>query len=95
QLDVENLKRAVYFNGADVVRGAILLFAAKADVDPAPMIAQIEGWVAPQFPVKGEDLVERGVAPGPQVGELLREIEAWWIEQNFKPSKDECLRRIV
>jgi len=35
------------------------------------------------LPVSGGDVTARGVAPGPQVGEILRAFECWWIGQGF------------
>lgn len=43
------------------------------------------------FPVQGRDLLELGIAEGPELGRLLDEIEDWWAEQNFMPGKKECL----
>ena len=49
-------------------------------------------WALPAFPVKGQDLLARGVAPGPRVGALLRELEAAWIASNFTISREGLLR---
>jgi poly(A) polymerase len=49
-------------------------------------------WAPPAFPVKGQDLLARGVAPGPSVGALLRELEASWIASNFTISREDLLR---
>jgi poly(A) polymerase len=40
-------------------------------------------WQPPVCPISGQDILARGVAPGPQVGEILREFEAWWIANDF------------
>ncbi len=42
-----------------------------------------ERWRAPRFPLGGRDLVRAGAANGPAIGELLRAIEAWWVEHDF------------
>lgn len=39
------------------------------------------GWITaplPPFPLGGDDLQALGIAPGPQMGKLLRAAEAWW-----------------
>ena len=50
-----------------------------------------ERWQPPSLPVKGRDLVKLGLAPGPEIGELMAALEAWWIEQDFAPDHRACL----
>jgi tRNA nucleotidyltransferase/poly(A) polymerase len=57
------------------------------------MLQLPERWLCPQMPVKGQDLVAAGFAPGPEVGAALRHIEDWWIASDFKPGKDELLQQ--
>ncbi len=45
------------------------------------------GWQAPVCPFSGKDILARGVASGPQVGEILREFEAWWIANDFPSAR--------
>jgi len=40
-------------------------------------------WVAPTFPLKSADLVQRGVAKGPALGVALRAAEEAWIDGDF------------
>jgi poly(A) polymerase len=40
-------------------------------------------WPVPRLPLQGADIVSRGVAPGPRVGEILRRFEEWWIRMGF------------
>jgi poly(A) polymerase len=42
------------------------------------MLRRAEEWQGADFPIKGGDVVALGVAPGPRVSELLREVEEWW-----------------
>jgi poly(A) polymerase len=42
-----------------------------------------ECWSPPDFPVKGADVVARGVPKGPKVGAILRDLERWWIGAGF------------
>ena len=46
-------------------------------------IAALSGWTIPVFPLKGGEIVARGVKAGPQVARLMREIEAQWIAEGF------------
>ncbi|WP_137389733.1 CCA tRNA nucleotidyltransferase [Rhodoligotrophos defluvii] len=53
-----------------------------------------EQWPIPSFPLRGSDLLERGIKPGPEFGGLLRALEDWWIASDFAESRDELLARI-
>jgi poly(A) polymerase/tRNA nucleotidyltransferase (CCA-adding enzyme) len=33
----------------------------------------------PIFPLEGRDVLALGIAPGPRVGALLRQVRAWWL----------------
>jgi poly(A) polymerase len=58
------------------------------------MIATARNWPAPTLPVKGADVTALGVAPGPEVGQLLTAIEGWWIAGDFQANRDETLARL-
>jgi len=49
-------------------------------------------WRAPTFPLRGADLLALGVPPGPDMGETLRAVEAWWIAGDFAADEAACLR---
>ena len=46
-------------------------------------VAPLEGWEIPTFPLKGGDVVARGVTAGPEVSRILRAIETKWIDEDF------------
>ena len=48
--------------------------------------AALEDWAIPVFPLKGGDIVARGVKAGPQVARILREIEDRWVTEGFPNS---------
>tara|TARA_B100000686_G_scaffold353541_1_gene459573 strand:- start:387 stop:1646 length:1260 start_codon:yes stop_codon:yes gene_type:complete len=48
-------------------------------------------WVRPQCPISGEDVVALGIPEGPLVGQIVMEAETWWIDNNFKTSRQETL----
>ncbi len=52
-----------------------------AGADTAPLA----GWEIPRFPLKGGEIVARGISAGPEVARLLREIENRWIAEGFPP----------
>jgi poly(A) polymerase len=45
----------------------------------------LAGWEIPRLPLKGGEIVARGVAAGPDVARILREIEERWIAEGFPP----------
>ncbi|MBX7483696.1 CCA tRNA nucleotidyltransferase [Qipengyuania qiaonensis] len=57
--------------------------------DPSAII----GWEAPSFPLKGGEIVARGVGKGPEVARILQRIENRWVEEQFppRPRVDEML----
>ena len=97
--DGRALRRLLYRLGPENLRDVVLLDFARrrsAGGDPAPAtlaraLAEAGAWRAPRFPLKGRDLLALGVPHGPGVGELLDRVEAWWIEQDFRPSRADCL----
>ncbi|HEX7751397.1 MAG TPA: CCA tRNA nucleotidyltransferase [Novosphingobium sp.] len=46
-------------------------------------VSALEGWDIPQFPLKGGDIVARGVKAGPEVARTLRAVEDRWIAEGF------------
>lgn len=86
------LRRMIYRHGAENVRDALLLLASGARrFDLASALGVLAAWEAPIFPVQGSDLLKRGLPAGPRIGQILKEVEAWWEEQDFQPSRQACL----
>jgi len=46
-------------------------------------IAPLKGWEVPDLPLRGGEIVERGVASGPDVARVLRSVEERWIAEGF------------
>jgi len=53
------------------------LLLASADVAP------LTDWVTPELPLKGGEIVARGVSAGPQVARILQAVEKRWVEESF------------
>lgn len=43
----------------------------------------LAGWDIPTFPLKGGEIVARGVKAGPEVARVLRAVEAAWVSEGF------------
>ncbi|HYD70201.1 CCA tRNA nucleotidyltransferase [Azospirillum sp.] len=65
--------------------GPVALDAVKAALATADELESL------RFPLAGRDVLDLGVKPGPHIGTLLRQVEAWWIGQDFRPGREECL----
>lgn len=50
-------------------------------------ISALRDWDVPVFPLKGGDIVARGVKAGPEVARVLRAVEARWIAAGFADAK--------
>ena len=46
-------------------------------------IAPLIGWTIPTFPLKGGQIVARGVKAGPEVARILQAVEARWVAEGF------------
>lgn len=68
-----------YRLGTDPAVDRWLLHAA----DPIAGAQAIAAWPVPHFPLNGGAIVARGVAKGPEVARLRREVEEQWIAEGF------------
>jgi poly(A) polymerase len=48
-------------------------------------VAALHGWEVPTLPLKGGEIVARGVTAGPKVAKVLRQVEQRWVEEGFPP----------
>ncbi len=46
-------------------------------------IASLRNWTIPQFPLKGGEIVARGIKAGPQIARTLQAVEARWVAEGF------------
>ena len=45
--------------------------------------AALRDWAIPEFPLKGGEIVARGIKAGPEVARVLRRVESGWIAAGF------------
>jgi len=64
-----------YRFGRDEALDRLLITGA----DPAPL----DRWDIPVFPLKGGEIVGRGVAAGPDVARILQTVESRWVAEGF------------
>ena len=58
------------------------------------LLALAESWTPPPFPLTGEDVLKSGVPKGPMVGQVLREVEDWWIDHDFIDDKFSAIEKL-
>ena len=80
--------------GFAVVGGAAVFAVPQAPRASEDMTGVAGDWARPDLPIGGDDVTLLGVAKGPKVGELLRQVEAWWIDQDFPESRRAVLRKL-
>jgi poly(A) polymerase len=86
-----NSRQLLYHFGPDTARDLVLLH----DPERLPVLAQASAqWESPRFPLQGRDLLELGVPRGPRIGELLKDIERWWEDRDYRPTHEDCLREL-
>lgn len=58
------------------------------------LLKRAEVFVRPVFPLSGADVLAAGVAPGPKVGETLKQLEEVWVGSNFSFDRAKMLARL-
>ena len=95
EADLRAQRRALYRLGTELYRDLVLMRAA--ETSPASrrraraLLRLAARTKPPVFPIKGRDLRRLGVKRGPEIGRLLREVEAWWAAGDFRATRGACL----
>ncbi len=92
-------RRAVYALGIKTFSDRVkLAWAGAGRTATTPqwrgLLALGESWTPPAFPLTGEEVLKAGVPKGPMVGEVMREVEIWWIDQDFIEDKFSAIERL-
>ncbi|WP_072397186.1 CCA tRNA nucleotidyltransferase [Hyphomicrobium sp. CS1GBMeth3] len=97
--DEREARAFLYRFGVEAFRDGVLLAWARSDAAPDDALwrSRLElpdRWKVPSLPVRGADLLARGLAEGPAVGRIVRAFEDWWIEEDF-PENEVRLARAL
>lgn len=93
-LTVTSRRHALQKLGPEAYRDLLLLAAATRGtpaVELLEALAEAATWIVVPFPLKGRDLLEMGVAPGPDMGVMLASLEGWWAARDYRPTREDCL----
>jgi poly(A) polymerase len=90
---------SLYKDGGDTYRRRILLAWTFSGDGPAAQAWQerlgLPGcWSVPRLSVGGQDVIALGVPAGPRVGQLLRQLEHWWIAGNFAATETQLREKL-
>jgi poly(A) polymerase len=91
-------RRSLYRLGPCKFEAHVLL--ASADEGAAPddkrwreALRLADRWQAPEFPLRGTDITALGDVKGPEIGEMLRRLEAEWIASDFSLDREALLAK--
>jgi poly(A) polymerase len=97
-MSLKEMRRALYQVGAETFRDRVMLAWAEAGQAKTAqwraLVAHAGVWARPKLPLSGEDVMAAGVPAGPMVGEVLREVEAWWIDADFPDDRLSVIERL-
>jgi len=51
-------------------------------------------WEKPDFTIKAVDVLNMGIPEGPKLGEILDELEEWWINNDFIDDQFSLIERL-
>ena len=88
-LSEKDARRLIHALGAEAFSDRVKLAGAGED-----LLSLAQAWSPPAFPLNGQDVMRLGVPKGPRVGELLGQVQAWWVAQDFAPDREACLARL-
>lgn len=98
-MSIRELRRTAYLIGQQCLHDRIRLAwagdpKATNGVQWRALLAMGDTWQRPQLPLTGSQVQLAGVPEGPEVGRVLREVEAWWIETDFTEDRFSIAERL-
>lgn len=55
---------------------------------------KIRSWEQPSFPISGNDLMQTGMKPGPDMGAAISRLKRSWAKSGFSKSKEELMKEL-
>ena len=94
----EARQRIYHLGGRAFADRVKLAWAGAAKGSSAPqwraLLALAQTWTRPDFPLSGEEVMAAGVPKGPLVGQVMREVEDWWVDSDFIDDKLSIVERL-
>ncbi|HUO88817.1 MAG TPA: CCA tRNA nucleotidyltransferase [Rhizomicrobium sp.] len=87
-LSVKEMRKLTYRLGAARFKDRVFLKWAEDPkesnaVQWRALLSMAESFPRPKFPLSGRDVMLAGVPEGPLVGQILKEVEDWWVDADF------------
>jgi poly(A) polymerase len=91
-------KRALYALGQCAFEAHVLIAWADAAAPPDDpswrrALTLADRWQAPEFPLRGADIVALGDLKGPAIGETLRRLEREWVDGGFAEDRAQLVAK--
>ena len=98
-LSIREVRRALYKVGPETFKDLVLLHWADDPketngVQWRALLAMADSWVRPVLPLTGQDVMKAGVPEGPAIGDVLKEVEEWWIDSDFTEDEFSIVERL-
>ena len=91
----KNLKKNIYFLGKEIIKNfTLFIFLKNRKFTYKELIAlnsNIDKISIPKFPYNGQYLINKGFVPGKKIGEVLKELEKNWIENDYSLSEKNAI----
>lgn len=85
-MDRKAMRAALYEQGREAVEDQLVLAAARGEGRRDALSRDLDAvsrWQRPPFPIKAADLLAAGFARGPALGQMMKRLEAHWVETDF------------
>jgi len=86
--DRRSTRRFVYIHGVEAVS---IIATLKGGAKGMRLLDVAKIWVLPRFPLRGQDLLEWGMEPGPAIGETMERLETMWVDSDFSLDKAQLM----
>ena len=93
----DTIQKNLYLFGLDVTLGGTLLLntinVQSNDSTALQALVEAIGEIPiPVLPIKAGDVMSVAKIPqGPELGVAMRKVESWWLSENTKPDREQCL----
>lgn len=89
-LSLTQLRSIIYLHGLEIAQDIYILKYHPA----CEIITDWQAITPLPFPLSGADLIQQGLEPSPQMGEILKTLEQEYIKSDFSLSKEELLKAV-
>ena len=92
--DEDELRRLLANDPPDILIGRVWL-AGEATQDWTQLRNRLAAIPRPVFPLEGRDALAIGIAPGPEMGVMLRTVRDWWLAGGCRAAAAACCAELA